>query len=470
MDERLIKGTKKIKRNLIIINVSFLLLLIGFYIYVLIITFDTKNLFYAFLVSFGVIILFTSYISITSSVFNIINMKYEINREYENSLDLANKLYKFPFMKQNAKIFQVEAYFFLGEYSKVDELLFDLNSGKTKYNLFFINSLMCIRKDDLNKAKEWYLEGIKRFGNVKKNNFFLLAQLESLKYFFLKVENNEDYLEGKEYVDLLNYPIIEEYIASLNGETRNIEVRIDYLAVDNLKNRRFIFLQVLSFLAPIIAVILVFFFYFMKIETDITTDVFEAFRICFFFALPGLLLLILTYYYRKKNEVKKVVFKTVNGVFSLTLCILLGLESFALASDHDYSLVKEIEEKTTFVFPKEGKIKFDRINSEESEDGLYYVVDQAYVQLEGEYNEEFFLSNEDKLFDFDYSMDFDIWPPTSLVFNIKDIENIDYYSIYLMDTKKIVTYDYLYAYKEPFSVITYIVSKGFINYASYLCL
>ena len=39
-----------------------------------------------------------------------------------------------------------------------------------------------------------------------------------------------------------------------------------------------------------------------------------------------------------------------------------------------------------------------------------------------------------------------------------------------MDTKKIVTYDYLYAYKEPFSVITYIVSKGFINYASYLCL
>ena len=80
MDERIIKGTKKIKRNLIIINVSFLLLLIGFYIYVLIITFDTKNLFYAFLVSFGVIILFTSYISITSSVFNIINMKYEINR------------------------------------------------------------------------------------------------------------------------------------------------------------------------------------------------------------------------------------------------------------------------------------------------------------------------------------------------------------------------------------------------------
>ena len=57
-----------------------------------------------------------------------------------------------------------------------------------------------------------------------------------------------------------------------------------------------------------------------------------------------------------------------------------------------------------------------------------------------------------------------------IVFNIKDIENIDYYSIYLMDTKKIVTYDYLYAYKEPFSVITYIVSKGFINYASYLCL
>ena len=67
-------------------------------------------------------------------------------------------------------------------------------------------------------------------------------------------------------------------------------------------------------------------------------------------------------------------------------------------------------------------------------------------------------------------MDFDIWPLTSLVFNIKDIENIDYYSIYLMDTKKIVTYDYLYAHKEPFSVITYIVSKGFINYASYLCL
>ena len=126
MDERLIKGTKKIKRNLIIINASLLLLLIGFYIYVLIITFDTKNLFYAFLVSFGVIILFTSYISITSSVFNIINMKYEINREYEKSLNLANKLYKFPFMKQNAKIFQVEAYFFLGEYSKVDELLFDL--------------------------------------------------------------------------------------------------------------------------------------------------------------------------------------------------------------------------------------------------------------------------------------------------------------------------------------------------------
>ena len=80
MDERLIKGTKKIKRNLIIINVSLLLLLIGFYIYVLIITFDTKNLFYPFLVSFGVIILFTSYVSITSSVFNIINMKYEINR------------------------------------------------------------------------------------------------------------------------------------------------------------------------------------------------------------------------------------------------------------------------------------------------------------------------------------------------------------------------------------------------------
>ncbi|MDY6048872.1 MAG: hypothetical protein SPI88_05665, partial [Bacilli bacterium] len=71
MDERLIKGTKKIKRNLIIINVSLLLLLIGFYIYVLIITFDTKNLFYAFLAFCGVIILFISYDSITSSVFNI---------------------------------------------------------------------------------------------------------------------------------------------------------------------------------------------------------------------------------------------------------------------------------------------------------------------------------------------------------------------------------------------------------------
>lgn len=470
MDEKLIKGTKRIKRNLIVINASLLLLLIGFYIYVLIITFDTKHLFYAFLVSLGVIILFISYVSITSIVFNLINMNYEINKEYENSLNLAKKLCKFPFMKQNAKIFQVEAYFFLGEYSKVDELLFDLNSGKTKYNLFFINSLMCIRKDDLDKAKEWYLEGIKRFNNVKKNNFYLLAQLESLKYFFLKVENNEDYLEGKEYVNLLNYPIIEEYIASLNGETKKIEVRIDYLAVDNLKNRRFIFLQVLSILAPIIAVVFVFIFYFMKIEKDITTDIFHAFRICFFFALPGLLLLILTYYFRKKNEVKKFLFKTVNGVFSLTLCILLGIESFALASNHDYSLVKEIEEKTTFVFPSEGKIKFDRVNSEEGEDGLYYVVDQAYVQLKGEYNEEFFLSNEDKLFDFDYSMDFDIWPITSLFFNIEDIESIEYYSIYLMDTKEIVTYDYLYTYKEPFSVITYIRSKGFINYASYLCL
>ena len=74
MDERLIKGTKKIKRNLILINACFLAIFLGFYIYILIITFDTKNLFYTFLVSFGVIILFTGYITVTSSVFNIKNI------------------------------------------------------------------------------------------------------------------------------------------------------------------------------------------------------------------------------------------------------------------------------------------------------------------------------------------------------------------------------------------------------------
>ena len=93
-------------------------------------------------------------------------------------------------------------------------------------------------------------------------NFYNKAKDELYNFFDIFYQN-------------MPYISVEELLSSEQMK-ENIQTLLD-----NLKNRRFIFLQVLSFLAPIIAVILVFFFYFMKIETDITTDIFEAFRICF---------------------------------------------------------------------------------------------------------------------------------------------------------------------------------------------